>query len=309
MEYRITITHNETGVTLSFPKSSVGKIMRHKGFPVLSIIDSIPELFETSVPVPIEPETKKEGHKPHNNIIGYHNFVNKFQIGENTYYIRFTAYEENRRKRTQERLLHSTAISDITVYQENEKGTSPGRFWGIDPGVKEQAPFIDSKITQILNSVNNASKVVDENGEPLVVYHGSDADFDTFDRTKSRANMDIQGNFFSPWREDAEGYGENVRAFFLNIRTPANESQVYKALNKFKVQNGAAIKAREDLAAQGFDGVNNENEEYIAFEPNQIKDASGNTIRRKWSIVLPLEVSLPFFKYCDIINLTLKVCR
>ena len=128
------------------------------------------------------------------------------------------------------------------------------------------------------NDPENASKVVDENGEPLVVYHGSDANFDTFDRTKGRANMDIQGSFFSPWKEDAAGYGENVRAFFLNIRKPANEGQGYKALNKYKGQNGAGIKAREDLTAQGFDGVNNENEEYIAFESNQIKDASGRNV-------------------------------
>lgn len=128
------------------------------------------------------------------------------------------------------------------------------------------------------NDPANASKVLDENGEPLIVYHGSDADFDTFDRTRSRANMDIQGNFFSPWKEDAQGYGQNVRAFFLNIRKPANEGQGYKALNKFKGQNGAGIKARENLTSQGFDGVNNENEEYIAFEPNQIKDATGRNV-------------------------------
>lgn len=126
------------------------------------------------------------------------------------------------------------------------------------------------------NKAPEASAILDENGEPLVVYHGSDADFDTFDRTKGRANMDIQGSFFSPWKEDAGGYGENVRAFFLNIRNPANEGQGYKALNKYKGQNGAGIKAREDLTAQGFDGVNNENEEYIAFEPNQIKSIDNN---------------------------------
>ena len=123
----------------------------------------------------------------------------------------------------------------------------------------------------------NASKVVDENGEPLVVYHGSDADFDVFDRSKGRTNMDIQGMFFSPWELDSKGYGTNVRAFFLNVRNPANEGQGYKALNRYQGQNGAGIKAREDLIAAGFDGVNNSDEEFIAFEPNQIKSATGNT--------------------------------
>jgi hypothetical protein len=67
------------------------------------------------------------------------------------------------------------------------------------------------------NDPENASKIVDENGEPMVVYHGSEEDFNVFDKTKGRANMDIQGMFFSPWDDDARGYGSNVRAFYLNI--------------------------------------------------------------------------------------------
>ena len=58
---------------------------------------------------------------------------------------------------------------------------------------------------------------MDENGEPLVVYHGSEEDFNVFDKTKGRPDMDIQGMFFSPWDDDARGYGSNVRAFYLNI--------------------------------------------------------------------------------------------
>lgn len=122
----------------------------------------------------------------------------------------------------------------------------------------------------------NSSKIVDENGEPMVVYHGSEEDFNVFDKTKGRANMDIQGMFFSPWEDDARGYGSNVRAFYLNIRKPANESTGYKALKKFQGQTGAGIKAREYLVSVGYDGVNNEDQEFIAFEANQIKSATEN---------------------------------
>ena len=118
------------------------------------------------------------------------------------------------------------------------------------------------------------SKVVDENGKPLIVYHGTNADFDVFDRTKTRANMDIQGNFFSPWEIDAKGYGENVRAFYLNIKNPADSTTAYKVLNKYQGQNNAGIKAREELEKMGYDGVNNDNEEYIAFYPEQIKSVN-----------------------------------
>ena len=120
------------------------------------------------------------------------------------------------------------------------------------------------------------SKVVDEDGKPLIVYHGSDADFNAFDMTKGRANMDIQGAFFSPWDDDAAGYGGNVRAFYLSIKNPADEGTAYKALNRFKGQNEAGVKAREYLESLGYDGVNNGGEEYIAFHPEQIKSATNN---------------------------------
>ena len=118
------------------------------------------------------------------------------------------------------------------------------------------------------------SKVVDEQGRPLVVYHGSDADFDVFDRTKTRSTMDIQGNFFSPWELDAQGYGSNVRAFYLKITNPANSSIGYKALKKYQGQDHASVKAREELERMGYDGVNNDDEEFISFSPNQIKSTT-----------------------------------
>lgn len=120
------------------------------------------------------------------------------------------------------------------------------------------------------------SKVVDEDGKPLIVYHGSDADFDAFDMTKGRANMDIQGAFFSPYEDDAAGYGGNVRAFYLSIKNPADERTAYRALNRFKGQNNAGVKAREYLQSLGYDGVYNGYDEYIAFEPTQIKSATDN---------------------------------
>lgn len=115
------------------------------------------------------------------------------------------------------------------------------------------------------------SKIRDEDGKLMKVYHGTDADFTVFDRAMGRANMDIQGLFFSPWDIDAGGYGSNVRAFYLNITNPADESTGYKALNSHKGENYAGIKAREDLERMGYDGVNNSDEEYIAFNSEQIK--------------------------------------
>ncbi len=125
-------------------------------------------------------------------------------------------------------------------------------------------------------SPSKASKVVNEDGTPKIVYHGTDAKFSVFDMTKGRANMDIQGAFFSPYEIDASGYGTKVGAYYLNLRNPADERTAYKALNLFKGQNNAGVKAKEYLIKQGYDGVYNGYDEYIAFYPEQIKSATDN---------------------------------
>ena len=71
--------------------------------------------------------------------------------------------------------------SIIQLYPEIKKDGSSGRFHVMDVGVKSEPSFIDNKISQIINSVNS-SKVVDENGEPLVVYHGTNAVFSKFQK-------------------------------------------------------------------------------------------------------------------------------
>lgn len=70
-----------------------------------------------------------------------------------------------------------------------------------------------------------ASKVVDENGEPLVVYHGTPAKFDTFDISKVSDNTGNYGHlgmgfYFSDNKREADTYGTIIMPAFLNIRNP-----------------------------------------------------------------------------------------
>lgn len=134
-----------------------------------------------------------------------------------------------------------------------------------------------NKLTQQQAEYFKNSKVRDEDGNLLKVYHGTSENFTVFDKTKGRANMDIQGMFFSPWELDAKDYGGNVNAYYINITNPASEQMGYKALRKFQGQNNAGVKAREYLESLGYDGVNNGDEEYIAFNSNQIKLADNLT--------------------------------
>ena len=120
------------------------------------------------------------------------------------------------------------------------------------------------------------SKVVDEEGKPLVVYHGTNTDSTVFDMDKTRSDMDIRGAFFSPYEDESIGYGKNVRAFYLSIQKPATAEQAYKALQMFQGEKDAGTRTRDYLIKQGYDGVIDEGYEYIAFYPEQVKSAADN---------------------------------
>ncbi|MDO4379114.1 MAG: hypothetical protein Q4C64_08330, partial [Erysipelotrichia bacterium] len=165
--------------------------------------------------------------------------------------------------------------ADTVTYNNDGKVIPPSERFTDKTDIRySKSTSVDSEGNELTNEQQEYfkdSKVRDEDGNLLVVYHGSYEDFTVFDKTKGRANMDIQGMFFSPLELDAEDYGPNVKAYYLNITNPADEQTGYKALKKYQGQNEAGIKAREYLESLGYDGVNNGNEEYIAFNSNQIK--------------------------------------
>ncbi len=90
---------------------------------------------------------------------------------------------------------------------------------------------IKQKAENIKNSANNSSKVVDDNGEPLVVYHGTRADFTEFDIEKSGQSNTISKIGF--WFSTEKGFGKKFAeeiwygkeeakelGVFLNIKNP-----------------------------------------------------------------------------------------
>ena len=91
----------------------------------------------------------------------------------------------------------------------------------------EAAPFTgkDKRLLSILQT--NSSKVVDENGEPMVVYHGTQSEFNAFDKDAVRERGDgVKGFFFAPAarRESVAGYyaqhGGSIMPVFLNLKRP-----------------------------------------------------------------------------------------
>ena len=77
------------------------------------------------------------------------------------------------------------------------------------------------------NDPKNASKIVDENGEPMVVYHGTFNNFEAFDRSKGGTNtasvFSMPRNnwfWFSNNKDISSSYGSKILPVFLNVRNP-----------------------------------------------------------------------------------------
>jgi len=73
----------------------------------------------------------------------------------------------------------------------------------------QPAPPVDS---EAFKKWFGDSKVVDENGDPLVVYHGTDKFFDEFDNWLP--------NFFTETKEYTKGFGDKQMAAYLSIQRP-----------------------------------------------------------------------------------------
>lgn len=134
------------------------------------------------------------------------------------------------------------------------------------------------------------SKVVDDKGRPLVVYHGTTKDFSEFKPIEGGNGM-LGGFFFADKTtlEYADGYitqgdptGANFMPVYLSIRNPMlvnatddGEGKEYQWLNPDFERTQIAL-AQE----RGHDGlviVSEYGERfYVAFRPEQIKSAIGN---------------------------------
>lgn len=70
-----------------------------------------------------------------------------------------------------------------------------------------------------------ASKILDDNGEPLVCFHGSRNTFDSFDPCTLSHNTGNDGHYgagfyFSIEQAEAETYGNTIYPVFININSP-----------------------------------------------------------------------------------------
>lgn len=140
------------------------------------------------------------------------------------------------------------------------------------------------------NDPENASKVVNEDGTPKVVYHGTGSDFNIFDKSQQGKNY-YQGEggfFFTTNKRSAENYGtissedKNGRVVeaYLSIQKPYEvtsygdyvqaPAEMYddhreEYLSEAEIQECDGIIVHGELSTM-----------YVVFEPSQIKSATDN---------------------------------
>lgn len=144
------------------------------------------------------------------------------------------------------------------------------------------------------------SKVVDANGEPMVVYHGTAADFDQFSKAADAKHIELPGFFFTPdpsiaerfaasasrreFRDD-DGYiagyeGAAVVPVYLSIKNPVEinltDAETGKMTRESEVRENlvAAQKAGHDGAIIRGWADGSGDAQYVAFSPTQIKSVN-----------------------------------
>jgi len=113
------------------------------------------------------------------------------------------------------------------------------------------------------------SKVVDEKGKPLVVYHSTDAkEINVFDQAWNFARIIYFGFTPQAARQAARGK-KNIIGVYLNVSNPYNTKET--AIPWYEAEDHLFI---ADLKRKGYDGIYIKDESGISiavFEPTQIK--------------------------------------
>ena len=112
-------------------------------------------------------------------------------------------------------------------------------------------------LTAKQNDYFKDSKVRDENGNLLVVYHGANEDFSVFDKRKINSGAGSTwgaGFYFTPQRDFARDYGQ-TKSYYLNITNPFNilgEGSYKKVFDLLDKHN---IKIKKDVLKNKYDNA------------------------------------------------------
>lgn len=287
-------TNKDTGETIALTggnsRGGMREILQHdyKDIEHLQSIAAIPQIIEKAIFVDEAPNEDAERYP---GVKSFRYYVCGLKIGNTNYTVKAVVAVQNNGDR---------------YYDHKLSSIEKGKLLSIIPtiqkaGIENNLPPSVGKDKRLLSILQtNSSKVVDENGEPMVVYHGTLADglrqFST-DFIGSRYSYDEKGFFFISNRKIADDYavsefdasrrGEVIDAY-VSLGNPlvVNSEWCRKnglGSNVFKDNdviefwdNYQSLIVEESEQNDGVIVTDGETSMVVAFFPNQIKSATGN---------------------------------
>ena len=176
---RSEYTNKDTGETLSLTagnsRGGIREILQHdyKDVEHLQSIAAIPHIIENSIFIDEQPNEDLERYP---GVKSFSYYVCGLKIGGVDYTVKAVIANQNNGER---------------YYDHKLTNIEKGELLSIVPtiqkaGIDSKTPYIGVKDKRLLSLLQtNSSKVVDENGEPRVVYHGTNESFLSFDRNKA----------------------------------------------------------------------------------------------------------------------------
>ncbi len=276
----------------------INEVLQHnyKDVEHLQSVAAIPQLIENGIYIT---SRENEDIAKNPNVKEYQYYVCGLKINGTDYTVRFTVAEDKNGNRYYDHkltriekgklldLLKSQAVKDVGF------GTTPGTKPTTDISIGK-----DKVLLSILQA--NSSKVLDKNGEPQVVYHGTLAKgLFRFDKEKigSRYSYDEKGFFFTSNQKVAKDYSLSdfdsdrkgvVVDAFVSLRNPlVVDSKWCRAngLGSNVFDNNDTIEFWDNYQSllleesENNDGVmitDGKDTMVVAFEPNLVKSATEN---------------------------------
>ncbi|MDR0713817.1 MAG: hypothetical protein LBF89_06125, partial [Bacteroidales bacterium] len=279
-EYEITASAIDKYLHTSSVRNSESRDVHY------SVLRILPEVINNSVIGETHLDYRKKG-----DIRSKENEVNP-NVRIHRLYGAVTIEGENYRvKTTLKEYIDVNQISKPYTYEVTKIELIDGKLANTENGTDPNANNNSISAAKLLNGVEKSyekgkfilddhSKVVDANGEPLAVAHSTNREFTVFKNKQENDSGWLEAGYYFFGDRSLDGqYGKNVIETFLNIRNPYYATgEDINRLSELN-DNSESTGFTEELRRENYDGVyynGDLNQEIVAFSPNQIKSATDN---------------------------------
>lgn len=252
--YRIDDTGDEVVIT----KVGAEEVTSHSRNDMahLKSIAVIPDMLKNAIFIDEQANTKANGK-----FDSYRYYAVGLNIDGEDYTAKIVIGVKQGKKYYDHRLTEMEKSKLIDVLNQSALDFTTAENASLPPYVKGK----DTKLFDLLT--NNASKIVDENGEPLVVYHGANSKFNVFKPEMRGSNTEAssarEGFFFTDKKEiadwfrntaemkNASGYDTFAEQAVQQLRDEADpqkiEDWLYVNIDEYEEENMSALPFEDKL--------------------------------------------------------------